>query len=1214
MKNPSGSSRKAKPKPKKPLGPGPSVAKKASSSELLTRLEEINHLIENSPVVLFKWKAAPGWPVEFVTQNVAQFGYTAESFLSGERSYASIVFPEDLERIAKEVNEYSASGFDKFYQEYRILAGDGSVRWIDDHTIVQRDSKGKIRFYEGIIVDSTERKKAEDALRFTQFAVAHMSDQAVWLTPDGHHFYVNDAACRAMEYSREELLKTTVFDIVPEMTPEIFKLHWQELREKGSFTLETYNKSKSGRVYPVEVRANFVIFDGKEYNCASVTDISERKKAEQLLSYSISLTNAALESTADGILIVARDGKIARWNQKFLDLFHVPQHLLDTKIKDPVLDYVVGLMMNPEAFLAKVLELYEHPEVTSIDMLYLTDGRIFERYSQPQKIAEEIVGRFWSFRDVTARMRSEEALSALNRKNEEALRVAHMGHWEFDIATGEFLFNDQYYSLHGMTAEEAGGYSMSAEAFAKTLVSPESSHLVGESIQAAINSDDPNFEYQTEARIVRKDGTLRDVVVWFRVEKDITKKTIRLHGVNQDITERKKAEEALRESEYFLNKSQEVAQIGSYKLDIASGTWISSPSLDRIFGIDQTFPRTVEGWLSILSAPDREMIADHLLNHVIKHRNRFDRDYRIVRHDTKEERWVYGLGELEYDMQGNAVRMIGTIQDITERKKIEEMTLFLAQRPWAAAGEDFFSSLAAQIAKILSVEYVFIGALKEGRDAISTLIFYGDGKVLPNIEYDLNNGPCEQVVGQILRIFPSGLRTLFPRTALLQKVGAEGYAGIPLWDSRGRAIGLLSVMSRKPLQNEQLLTDLLQMVAVRAAGELESKRFEEAQAKLQEQLSQAQKMESVGLLAGGVAHDFNNLLTPILGYTELMRMNLPEGDPDREKLQNIMQSAERAKDLTKRLLAFSRKQILDLKIADLGDIVRQFEGVLNRTIRENIHIRVAIAPFHGLVKADKGQIEQVLLNLAVNAQDAMPNGGTLEIAVDDIELDASYAEVHPEVGPGRYVMLSVRDTGMGMDAETQEHIFEPFFTSKELGKGTGLGLSTVYGIVKQHGGSILVYSEKGNGSIFKIFLPKVAACADVGEEQPTEQSELLRGSETILVVEDNETVRVLTCRMLESLGYTVIEAQDVDACFALMKKQKSEIDLLLTDVVMPRMNGKELFTHLQSDHPKLKVLYMSGYTRDVIGRDGILEDTVHFIQKPFSVNAMARKIREALGK
>jgi two-component system, cell cycle sensor histidine kinase and response regulator CckA len=382
--------------------------------------------------------------------------------------------------------------------------------------------------------------------------------------------------------------------------------------------------------------------------------------------------------------------------------------------------------------------------------------------------------------------------------------------------------------------------------------------------------------------------------------------------------------------------------------------------------------------------------------------------------------------------------------------------------------------------------------------------------------------------------------------------------------------------------------------------------------KLEAQLLQSRKMESVGLLAGGVAHDFNNLLTPILGYAEIMASSFTEGDPLFGLLEEIRSAAERARDLTQQLLAFSRKQVMVLKTVDLGEIIRRFKDILRRTIRENIHIEIAISPSLSAVRADAGQIEQVLLNLSINAQDAMPSeGGALVIEAADVDFGESYSAHHPETPPGQYVMLAVSDTGAGMDEQTLEHIFDPFFTTKEPGKGTGLGLSTVYGIVKQHGGSINVYSEKSHGSTFKILLPR-AAEERVAMDQAPPSAAPVQGTETILVAEDEETVRRLACTMLGSLGYRVLAADTVESCIALAGAHRGRIDLLLTDVIMPKMNGRELYNVLQRGQRDLKVLFMSGYSGSVITHHGVLDEGMQFIQKPFTLRALSAKVRLVL--
>ena len=380
---------------------------------------------------------------------------------------------------------------------------------------------------------------------------------------------------------------------------------------------------------------------------------------------------------------------------------------------------------------------------------------------------------------------------------------------------------------------------------------------------------------------------------------------------------------------------------------------------------------------------------------------------------------------------------------------------------------------------------------------------------------------------------------------------------------------------------------------------------------LEMQLLQAQKMEAVGLLAGGVAHDFNNVLTAIGGYAELVREDLPGEDARRHDVEEILRATERAATLTRQLLAFSRRQVLAPRVLDLNGVVAGVDNMLRRLIGADVELRTALGPVLGAVRADPGQLEQVIMNLVVNARDAMPRGGKLTIETANAELDESYALEHPSVVAGPYVMLAVSDSGVGMDAATQARIFEPFFTTKEKGKGTGLGLATVYGIVKQSGGNIWLYSEPGRGTTFKIYLPRV--------DQPPEQPAAApapraapRGSETVLLVEDDEAVRALARKMLAAHGYTVLAAASGAEALKLAADHTGPIHLLVTDVVLPGMSGRELATRFQSVRPGLKVLYTSGYTDDAVVHHGVLDPGIAFLQKPFTSGTLARKVRETL--
>lgn len=394
-----------------------------------------------------------------------------------------------------------------------------------------------------------------------------------------------------------------------------------------------------------------------------------------------------------------------------------------------------------------------------------------------------------------------------------------------------------------------------------------------------------------------------------------------------------------------------------------------------------------------------------------------------------------------------------------------------------------------------------------------------------------------------------------------------------------------------------------------AAQRRQRRVVEERLALSERMLLQSQKMEAIGRLAAGVAHDFNNMLAVIAGYSGLLLADCAEGNPDREKLDEIHRAAMRSGELTRQLLAFSRQLVLSPRVLDLNHTVTSVERMLRRVIGEDITLVTALAPDLGRIKVDPGQIEQVILNLVVNARDAMPGGGTLTLETANVDLDAAYAAEHPDVTPGPHVMLAITDDGAGMTPEIQLRVFEPFFTTKEVGRGTGLGLSTVFGIVRQSGGTIWLYSEAGKGTTFKIYLPRTDETVSGPSSIP--KSNDLRGNERVLLVEDEATVRRAVAAVLRRYGYEVVEADGPQRALEICQDD-TRFDLLITDVVMPGMSGRDLAERISTLKPDLRILYTSGYTDNTVFRQGGIPTGVHFLQKPFMPEALARKIREAL--
>ena len=526
------------------------------------------------------------------------------------------------------------------------------------------------------------------------------------------------------------------------------------------------------------------------------------------------------------------------------------------------------------------------------------------------------------------------------------------------------------------------------------------------------------------------------------------------------------------------------------------------------------------------------------------------------------------------------------LNDITERVRMEEAL---------RSSEEYFRSVIEN-----ALDVIFIldanGTFRYTSPSIKEVMGYSPEELIGKDSFRYID---PQDLAKVLVVFEEGVQK--PGTATKLEFRIRHRDG-SLRNIEAIARNLLHVPSVKG-------------IVVNARDITKRKRAEEEMIVLQEQFRQSQKMEAIGRLAGGIAHDFNNLLTVIKGYSQLSLLELKEEGPLKGNIEEIKKASEKVGDLTRQLLTFSRSQVLEVKVLDLNAILRNLEKMLRRVIGEDIELVIFLADDLRRIKTDPGQIEQVIMNLAVNARDAMPSGGKLIIETTNVELDELYAHTHIELIPGRYVMLSVSDTGVGMTPEVKERVFEPFFTTKEKEKGTGLGLSTVYGIVKQSGGNIWVYSEPGYGTTFKIYLPRVDEPQNEEEIMEEKLGEALpRGNETILVVEDNEEVRKVAGRILRMQGYRVLEASNGGNVFSICEQHEGPIHLMITDVVMPEMSGPELAKRLISLYPEMKVLYMSGYVKNFISHQGILGKGANYIQKPFTIIELARKVREVFDK
>ncbi len=687
------------------------------------------------------------------------------------------------------------------------------------------------------------------------------------------------------------------------------------------------------------------------------------------------------------------------------------------------------------------------------------------------------------------------------------------------------------------------------------------------------------------ARHRKKDGTLIDVEIVSQLvrlgDREVilavaTDITDRLRAQQVQLSAERRAAEQIRRSEERFALAARGTNDGLWDWDILQDTQFVSPRFVELLGYREGEIDDTRSFITRRLHPDDEVRQHTALMQHLEQQTPYDVELRLATKDGTY-RWFRVRGQAVFEPGGHPVRMVGSATDMAERKLIERALLESEQR---------FRSL-----------------IDNAADPI--LILSKDGKLRylsPANERALGY-PASELVGtdgKLLMHPDDRKRVAKVFGALLEHPDQAGQAQYRLRHKDGSWRTFSSVARN--------------LIADRAiSGIVVNSRDITAQAALEEQLRHSQKMEAVGMLAGGVAHDFNNMLTAITSFAEFISAQLPEGSKIEADLAQIRIAADRAVGLTRQLLAFSRKQVMQPRVLEVNKLVGGLDQMLRRLIGEDVELRTSLSDGLPAVKADPSQLEQVLVNLVVNARDAMPRGGQLTIETECVLIDEAVARNELEVKPGRYLLIAVRDTGIGIDAETQARIFEPFFTTKTQGRGTGLGLSTVYGVVKQNGGHIRVESALGQGTTFKIYLPASDSLPTLAALPAREVGDL-RGHETILVVEDEELVRVAVRTSLERLGYTVICAGDGDEASILARAHTGVIDLLLTDVIMPRQNGRQVADQLQIMRPGLQVIFMSGYAENAIVHHGVLDENLEFLEKPFTQTSLVRKIRQVLDR
>ena len=904
---------------------------------------------------------------------------------------------------------------------------------------IEKSAKGISDINKKLEHEIMERKRVEEALRQSQEKYRLMVDAAnegVWaLDEDRRISFVNAQMAEMLGYEAEEIVGQEVESFIFE---EDLPDHLQRMENRHRDIAEHYERRwrrKDGQAVWTIVSATPIIDAEHHFRgaFAMILDITDRKLADEDQKKSLSLLQATLESTAEGILVVNMAREIVSFNARFAEMWRLPDDMLTSRDDKGALQFVLDQLRDPQGFITTVEALYAHPEQESFDELEFRDGRIFERYSRPQWMQDSIVGRVWSFRDVTERKVAETALAVSEERFRKIFEESPIG-----IA---FLGKQREIILTNQCYRDFLGYSEAEimELGPRGLLHPDDwEPSMALSIRLR-SGEIPLFHM--EQRYIRKDGT----VVWA------------------------------------------------------------------------------------------------------------DTQITVLR-----------------DKDGQLINTIGWVQDITDRKRVE-------------AEHELLTTAIEQAAEVVIVT--------DAQGAIQYV----------NPAFELTTGYSRrEALGQNPRVLKSGNHDENFYKAMWQTI-----IGGKTWKGR---------LTNKRKDGTYYTEEATISPVLDSAGIIENyvavKRDITRELNLEVQFIEAQKMEAVGQLAGGIAHDFNNILSAITGYGYLLQTKLDRNDPLQADVEQILESANRAADVTRSLLVFSRKQIINPLPWDVNDLLRKSVKLLSRFIGEDIEIVVDLTDEDVICLVDAAQMDQVLMNLATNARDAMPKGGRFVLSTKRVTLDETSLEGNYYIKPGAYALISISDTGIGMDQETESKIFEPFFTTKPTGKGTGLGLAMVYGIIKKLDGYIEVKSEISKGTTFLIYLPLTQRIKDVIKNEDESLPEV--GSEAILVAEDDEKLRDLYHTVLSSSGYAVILASDGDDAIRQFTENKDKIQLAMLDMIMPKKSGKEVYDAIKRVKPEMKVIFVSGYTADRMDEDILVEKNVNFICKPVSPKYLLRKVRDVL--
>lgn len=1129
-----------------------------------------------------------------VNQTAARIlGYDKDTLLG--RNIRAVLLPDFRDEFDHYIAELEKEGIASGVMTIETRTGEKRI-W--EYTNTLRTEGVAVPIVRGRALDVTEQRRAEVALKASEAELralfAAMTDVILVLDAEGRYLKIAPTDPAHLFKPQDNLIGKSLDQVFQKAEADFFLDHIRRALSEGQMHRIEYS---------LRINETDVWFDGsvsplsKDSVLWIARDITERKRteAERRLIFEI-IEGVITTHNLDELLKLIHQsiGKLLYAKNCFVALYDQPRNLIHFEFWVDEFDPVPPPRPIGKGFSSYVLStgqpllltkefksrMYERGEVEKSGRssaswlgvpLRTASGTIgvlvLQHYEDEHAYSQRDLEFLSSVGDQIAlaieRKRAEEKL----RESEESYRVVAETATDV-IAT---IDEDSTILFANRAVERVFGYAVS-ELLGKqiTMLVPEYLRHVHKTVigdYVRTGRKQINWE-SVELTGLHKTGREIPIELSFG---EFTRNGRRFFtGIARDITERKQAEERLQQSDKRFRQLAE---------NINEVFWVVDPNKNEMLYVSPAFEeiwgRTCE---SLYDRPHSYLQAVHpedqkpiqAARDLRRQGMRTDDEYRIVRPDGSI-RWIHDRAFPIKGEGGRVSHIVGIAENITERKRAQD-----ALRD----SEERYRLLFERNPQPMWVFDLETLAFLEVNDAAIHHYGYSREEFLKMTVKDIR--PEEEI--------PALMKNLSGVTPRHKEAGKHKKKDGTIIDVE---------------INSHELTFYDRPAQIVLAYDITERRS------LEEQLRQSQKMEAIGQLAGGIAHDFNNLLTAITGYSELSMKRLRAEDPLLSNLQEIKKAGDRAASLTRQLLAFSRKQVLQPKVLDLNSVVSDLEKMLRRLIGEDIELRTVLEPKVGSIKVDPGQIEQIIMNLAVNARDAMPQGGKLIIETKNILLDDNYARRHIAVTPGPFVMLAVSDSGTGIDPQTQSRIFEPFFTTKGVGKGTGLGLSTVYGIVKQSGGNIWVYSEAGLGTTFKIYLPRTDESPQL-YKRDSGLEEVLRGTETVLLAEDEEVVRKLACQVLRIYGYQVLEAADGKAALLICESHSAPIHLLITDVIMPGMSGRELANRLTELRPEMKVLYMSGYTDNAIVHKGVLDEGANFIQKPFSTDVLAIRVREVL--